>query len=263
MRHAVHSLAAALILAAAPAHAQPTDATALSGEWNGTYECAQGTTTLELALRGNAHGVVRGTFAFGPTPQNPDVLTGSYPVLGRLAGTALMLRPIDVRDMPGSYLPVGILATVEGDRITGWIEGPTCGAIAVRRTSTALSTDPLHGGYGAQAWTPIGESEQGVLSVDARERRGSGASTASVWLRWHSPVDAPQMGLSAGQAAEWEVEYDCDARLVRTWHTLVYDADGQLRHVDANAPYAWAPLAEGSLDEVARDHVCSGALLST
>lgn len=266
MRHAIHPFVFAAVLSAAvPVRAQPADATALSGRWSGTYVCSQGETALELTLRGNAHGIVRGTFAFSPTPQNPEVLTGSYPVLGRLTGTSLVLRPVDVRQMPGAYVPVGIQATVErgGARIAGWIEGPICGIVTLQRTAASSPADPLVGGYGEQQWTPVAESAAGTLYVDGRDPPDTGASTTRTWMRWHSTTQTPWLGLLAGQAAEWEMEFDCEARLVRVWHTLIYAADGQMQDVDASAPYAWAPVGQGSLDEHAWSHACSGEPPST
>jgi hypothetical protein len=255
------SALAASLAAAAPAHAQPADASALSGRWNGTYECAQGTTALELTLRGNAHGVVRGTFAFSATADNPGVPAGRYPVLGRLTGTSLVLRPVDAREMPTPYVPVGVQATVapEDGQLAGLIEGPGCGIVTVRRTGAAAPTDPLDG-YGQQEWTVAGESPQGSLYVDGRGPPESAGGTVRLWTRWELAVSDPPPGLQAGQAVEWEMEFDCDAALSRTWHTLVYAADGALQWVDASAPYAWTPVAEeASVPRFAYERACSAA----
>lgn len=262
MRHSIHIIVVAVFISALPAHTQPADASALSGRWSGTYDCAQGITALELTLRGNAHGMVHGTFAFSPTPENPEVLTGSYPVLGRLTGTSLVLRPIDVREMPGSYVPVGIQATVapDGGRLQGWIEGPSCTVVAVERASTASPSDALDGGYGAQEWTPIAEAASGVLYADTRELPPSGISTRRLWVRWHGTDDDPGMGLLAGQAVEWEMEFDCGPALVRTWHTLIYASDGQLQHADASAPYRWAEIQGGTFDQFAWQQACADAI---
>lgn len=263
MRRFIHFIiVAASVSATIPAYAQPTDATALSGRWSGTYDCIQGITALELTLRGNVHGIVRGTFAFSPTPQNPDVLTGSYPVLGRLTGTSLVLRPIDVHQMPGSYVPVGIQATLapDGGRLQGWIEGPSCTVVAVERASTASPADALDGGYGAQQWTPIAEAVAGVLYADMRELPPSGVNTRRLWVRWHGADDDPGMRLLAGQAVEWEMEFDCRAALVRSWHTLIYAPDGQMQHVDASAPYGWTEIADGSFEHFAWHRACADLL---
>lgn len=262
MRRSIRFIIVAAFVSALPARAQPTDATALSGRWSGTYDCTQGITALELTLRGNAHGIVHGTFAFSPTPQNPEVLTGSYPVLGRLTGSSLVLRPIDVHQMPGSYVPVGIQATVapDGGRLQGWIEGPSCTVVAVERASRASPTDPLDGGFGAQQWTPIAEAVSGVLFADTRELPPSGFNTRRLWVRWHGADDDPGMRLLAGQAVEWEMEFDCRGVLVRTWHTLVYAPDGQLQQVEAFAPYAWAEIADGSLEHFAWQQACADLL---
>lgn len=264
MRHAIHLiLLAALAASAVPAHAQPTDATALSGQWRGTYVCSQGETALELALRGNAHGVVRGVFSFSAMPQNPDVPSGSYPVVGRLTGTSLVLRPIDVRDMPGVYVPVGIQATVaQGSaRMGGLIEGPACGVVTLRRTAAAAPTDSLYGGYGGQWWKGVAEFPEGALFVDNRRLLESSGSTARLWVRWEVVDDGPSSDLQPGQALEWEREFECQAGLVRTWHTLVYAADRQLQLVDSSAPYRWMPVEPGTLDELAFQYSCPGASL--
>lgn len=243
------------------AHAQPADATALSGLWRGTYVCGQGETALELELRGNAHGIVRGTFAFSATPGNPGVPSGAYPVLGRLTGASLVLRPVDAPELPENYVPVGIQATVMAgeERIAGWIEGPTCGAMVVDRASSAAPADPLPGGYGEQEWAPIGESGAGILYVDQRPPLASQASTTRLWVRWENARDVAETGLRAGQALEWEMEFDCPAGLVRLWHTLIYTADGGMQQVDASAPYRWQPVVAGTLDELAHEYACGGA----
>lgn len=243
--------------AAVPAHAQPADASDLSGRWTGTYVCNQGSTALELNLRGNAHGLVHGTFGFGPTSANPSVARGTYPVIGRYTGTSLVLRPIDVTEMPEGYVPVGIQATLTGRRMAGWIEGPTCGALEVARAEAARPDDPLPGGYGQQRWGVIADGEAGRLYLDARPRRVP-ASVQQVWMRWETLQDVPASGLTAGQVLEWEVELDCRAGLVRTWHALAFDADGALTSFDSSMPYAWEPVTEGSLNQLAADAACAG-----
>ncbi|HEX2077269.1 MAG TPA: surface-adhesin E family protein [Longimicrobium sp.] len=267
MRPSLHRiLVPALTLAtwlcrADPAAAQPADATTLSGLWRGTYVCSQGETALELELRGNAYGIVRGTFAFSATPQNRAVPSGAYPVLGRLSGTALVLRPADAPELPENYVPVAIQATVlpGEERIAGWIEGPTCAAMTVDRVSFAAPTDPLPGGYGGQEWVPVGESDAGILFVDGRARPDPGTSTARLWVRWENTRDVAETRLQAGQVLEWEMEFDCPARLVRPWHTILYAADGQMQHVDASAPHRWQPVVSGTTDEPVYEYACQDA----
>jgi hypothetical protein len=242
--------------AAVPAHAQPADASALSGRWTGTYECAQGTTALELSLRGNAHGIVQGTFEFAATSQNTDVPTGAYPVMGRFTGTSLVLRPIDAPDLPGGYVPVGVQATVSGRRMTGVIHGPGCGALMLARAESVRPDQPLEGGYGQQRWATVAEAPAGRLFMDVRERNDMGASTDLGWMRWES-----RTGPGAGETTEWEVEFDCDARLVRVWHELIYGVDGQLMWLDSPSPRQWTPIEEGSMFDRVWNHACGGAPL--
>lgn len=248
--------------AAVPAHAQPADASALSGTWTGTYECPQGTTALELELRGNANGIIRGTFSFSPTAEDPDAASGTYPLLGRLTGTSLVLRPIDVQHMPPGYAPVGILGTLDTPRrMSGWIEGPGCGALDVTRTTIARPNAPLPGGYGQQQWAKVLEVDAGALFMDIRERDDMGASVDLGWMRWESRADDPASGARAGEVTEWEVEFDCDAALVRVWHLLRYAPDGQLVWFGSSAPLQWAAIEDGSMYQRVWEHACYGVLL--
>ena len=258
LRHALVPFAGCLI-AALPAHAQPADATGLSGRWTGTYHCIQGPTALELSLRGNMHGIVHGTFSFSARRDNADVPSGSYPVMGRFTGTSLVLRPIDVTGMPGPYVPVGIQATVTGRRMAGWIEGPGCGLVEVQRAEAARPGDPLPGGYGGQRWAVIADGDLGRLYLDAREPYGTESSVMRVWMRWETQQDMPDSGLVTGQVMEWELEVDCAAELVRIWHTLDYAPDGELQSFDGSAPYGWEPLTEGSMNAIVFDRACSDA----
>ena len=193
-------------------------------------------------------------------PRNRGVPSGAYPLLGRLSGTSLVLRPADAPELPENYVPVGIQGTLTagGERITGWIEGAGCSGMAVRRTSFAAPADPLPGGYGEQEWELMEESVAGALYVDGRALPASGASTARLWVRWQNAQDVAQTRLRAGEALEWEMEFDCPARLVRLWHTIVYAADGEMRDVDASAPYRWQPVVAGTLDDPVHKHACGG-----
>lgn len=241
---------------AAPANAQPADASALSGRWTGTYDCAQGATALDLDLRGNAHGIVQGTFRFSPTHENPEVPAGGYPVMGRFTGASLVLRPIDARDLPTDYVPVGIQATVDGRRMTGWIEGPGCGALMLTRAETAPSDAPLPGGYGGQRWQMAVEGETGRLFVDRRARLDPDARMPRAWMRWEVLRDDAETGARAGMMTEMDVEVDCRAGRVRVWNTLEYGADGALVAVDGSPPYAWQPIIRDSMYDFVAEHAC-------
>lgn len=261
IRRVIVPFCAVGVAVAAPAHGQPTDAAALSGRWTGTYDCAQGATALELHLRGLENGIVRGTFQFAPTHDNPETPAGSYPVMGRLSGTSLVLRPIDARGLPAEYVPVGIQAAVNGRRITGWIDGPGCGAMAVTRAEAARADEALPGGYGQQRWATLVEVEAGRLAMDARAREDGGVSVARTWMRWETLRDEADTGLRAGEVTEMEVEMDCAAPLMRTWHLLSYAPGGELTQVDALVPYGWQPIEEESIFDLVWEHACFGAEL--
>lgn len=264
LRHALlPALALLALLALVPAgraHAQPADATRLSGLWRGTYVCSQGETALELELRGNAYGIVRGTFAFSDAPGNRGVPTGAYPVLGRLSGTSLVLRPVDAPELPQNYVPVAIQGTValDGEHLTGWIEGPTCAGVQLQRTAFAVPHDPLPGGYGEQVWVAVDQSQAGILYVDSRTAPDTRGSTARLWVRWENARDIKETRLQAGQVLEWEMEFDCPARLVRLWHTIIYATDREMQHVDASAPNLWQPVVAGTTDDGVHGIACGG-----
>lgn len=250
----------AACLSALPANAQD-DPRALSGTWEGTYVCAQGETALRLELRGSRFGVVNGVFRFssvgGAEARNPEIPSGAYPLLGTASGTSLVLRPVDVRRMPGVYFPVGLLGTVDGRRMEGRIEGAGCTTFAVRKTADAAPGAPLPGGYGEQRWAALAETDAWAMYVDERPAVETGASTARVWVRWTYLNTDAERGQGAGQMVEYDLEYDCVAGLARAWSTVERAPGGELTRFDDLPPFRWERVAKGSADALAFDYACA------
>jgi len=242
------------LLTALPAAAQGTDARALSGAWEGVYRCEQGPTALRMELRGGENGVVQGVFRFSALAENPGVPDGEYPLLGRLSGTALVLRPVDAGFLPEGYVPVGVQATTSGDarRIEGWIEAALCTTFAVEKTADADPADPLPGGYGGQRWSTLAELDEGALHADTRERPGTGGSTARVWVRW---TPAPGEG---DRVVDYDLEFDCRARQSRVWYLVEHAPDGTVDRFDGSPPLRWTRVAKGTPEELAYAQACAG-----
>ncbi len=91
------------------------NASAISGEWIGTYHCAQGKTGMTLTMSEDDGGVVTATFDFYADASNPDVPSGSFAMKGVFAGRQLRLLPDHWIDRPDDYLMLGLRARVEGD----------------------------------------------------------------------------------------------------------------------------------------------------
>jgi hypothetical protein len=120
----------------------------LSGEWSGTYSCAQGQTALTLTVERGCSSddiaqhtcTVDGVFAFGPLPANPKVPRGSYRYTGQIAdgedGTlVLTATPGGWLEQPPGYVTVGFTATSDAARMSlrGRIDNPACGALQLNR----------------------------------------------------------------------------------------------------------------------------------
>ncbi|MBL8550274.1 MAG: hypothetical protein JNJ73_09835 [Hyphomonadaceae bacterium] len=131
--------ALALLLLPAVAHAGP-----LSGEWIGSYVCAQGETALTLSIEDAGRDAPRGDivadFRFSALPHNPAVPSGSFSMRGRIdAGSGrIELYGERWRQRPFLYEMVnlfgGYARTIDGDVISGEVGFPAApGACTVFR----------------------------------------------------------------------------------------------------------------------------------
>jgi hypothetical protein len=121
----------------------PAGATVNKSEWQGTYVCAQGATSLHLAIeqRCVASGCeVGAVFEFGPSPQNPNVAHGSYRMRGAVnenerGEPVLTLQPDSWIEQPPNYMMVGLSATSDAGQqnMRGRIDNPSCGELVLQR----------------------------------------------------------------------------------------------------------------------------------
>ncbi|MFC0316235.1 serine/threonine-protein kinase [Gordonia phosphorivorans] len=122
----------------APSSSDDAPLSAIFGTWTGTYLCRQGESAVTITIkRGLIDDQVNATFAFGPTPQNPDTEPGSFQMAGVRLGDDVMFSPLRWIDRPGDYEMVPMQLdgpfTADTTRLTGRILSPGCGAISVRR----------------------------------------------------------------------------------------------------------------------------------
>ena len=116
---------------------EPVDVSAVVGFWNGTYECAQGATVLDLTIAPSGEGDgLDAVFEFSATEDNPGTATGSYLMEGTFTDGVLELTGTDWIDDPGLYTQVGLTATVTESypsSITGEVTDPSCTTFSITR----------------------------------------------------------------------------------------------------------------------------------
>jgi hypothetical protein len=104
--------------------------------WEGRYDCAQGLTGLTLELVGTGGARVSAVFRFHAVPENPDVPSGSYTLLGTVRGDgSIDLVPERWLEQPEGYVMVGMTGVLVPERglLRGAITHPACAAFELRR----------------------------------------------------------------------------------------------------------------------------------
>ena len=82
----------------------------------GTYTCVQGLTTAKLRIvEAQDDQRLEAIFAFGPTPGNPLVPTGSFLMEGRLdrAGRTILLEPTLWLQQPRGFNMIGLVGQID------------------------------------------------------------------------------------------------------------------------------------------------------
>lgn len=142
----------ALVLAftailAVPVRAQDTS-TALTGNWQGTYTCAQGKTGLTLTIDRQDGSTFSGVFQFYPLRENITVPEGCFTVSGRIrSGGALDITGSKWIKRPDGYITVDLHGRVGqgGADMSGTVETPGYGKLCSRfeliRNTTKPSVD--------------------------------------------------------------------------------------------------------------------------
>ena len=119
---------------------QVRDENGLTGQWSGTYVCAQGLMALDLSMEEADGGRTTALFHFSPDPINPHVPEGCFTMAGHFyaAGRWLILQPGEWLIRPPRYVTVGLDGLL--DPLTGVISGrvtgaPGCTRFTLRRVS--------------------------------------------------------------------------------------------------------------------------------
>jgi hypothetical protein len=123
-------------VAAAQSPGQP-EAVGLTGVWRGAYACAQGVTGLTLTIEASPYGLTA-LFDFYAVPENPQVPTGRFKMVGTYDATSriLVLHPREWIVQPPGYLTIGIRAHVDlewGVMLGGVIETYACTWVRLSR----------------------------------------------------------------------------------------------------------------------------------
>lgn len=140
-------VAAAIVLCTGAGSAQPRDSA--TGEWQGDYVCAQGSTglTLSIAPAAPPRGAKRSTradaapvtalFRFYPVDANPSVPRGCFEMSGTVAPAARKVELTAGRWLlhPDGYVTVDLSGRISSDGTTfdGAVYGPDCTSFALRR----------------------------------------------------------------------------------------------------------------------------------
>jgi hypothetical protein len=132
---ALLSLCCVACLTFPAARAQPVSA--VGGVYNGTYTCAQGSTTLKLSVMPTANGDLYALFTFYPprgTQNQPYTysLQGQYdPKTAKLSLTPLRWETAS----PPDFGMVGLDGTVTAGELAGTVTGPGCRGFNVERSA--------------------------------------------------------------------------------------------------------------------------------
>ena len=191
---------------ALPEKVTPGTTTKLDGIWKGHYVCGQGATALALTIVEKDKGAISATFSFSPSPDNPDVPSGSYTMTGRFQANTrqLTLHPQDWLMHPSGFVAVGLTGILDlsSTSLRGTIESPGCQHFEVtkvdeewdRNSLASLFPTPLKGWEAGKVAvkelpTPTSEFEEmvggisgtgGKSSVRLRLRRTYQAGTKKI-----------------------------------------------------------------------------------
>ena len=103
--------------------------------WIGRYQCAQGTTDLDLRIDAVSGNQIDATFLFA---HGPSGAAGSYRLRGLIGSDgSLTLAPTAEPWIarPPNYIAVGMSGVVDASAYRGRIDNPSCGAFIVHRAN--------------------------------------------------------------------------------------------------------------------------------
>ncbi len=108
---------------------------AITGVWQGSYECPQGVTGLTLIIEGAAAGGLKGNFRFYPTPGNTRAARGDYEVAVSFDPASGRFEARGTRwiDQPPGYMFANLRGVLQGKQLIGTVENEGCGAFELTR----------------------------------------------------------------------------------------------------------------------------------
>jgi hypothetical protein len=137
------------------------DPASLTGVWEGTYECGQGVTYLQLTIDDRLDGTVGASFEFRPVEEASAGIVGGYSMTGSKTDGTLVLEGHEWLEQPRDYFMVNLRADISDrgaeDPLAGTVEGQNCTEFEVERTST----DPWYVGE----WRGAYGCNQGVTGL--------------------------------------------------------------------------------------------------
>jgi len=130
---AATSAAAAGPQAKAATRAGATAATAIIGDWEGSYTCSQGLTGLDLTIQSSGtKNALKATFTFYPLPSNRRSPVGVYEMAGTYNSASLIvLNPTRWIHQPPGYEPVGLVGALSRNKFSGKVVG--CSTFSVQK----------------------------------------------------------------------------------------------------------------------------------
>jgi hypothetical protein len=144
MARSITPLVIALMAMALPARAQEASLD-LTGNWQGTYTCAQGKTGLTVTIDRQDGSMFSGVFQFYPVRENITVPEGCFTVSGRIRSSG----PLDITGAkwikrPAGYITVNLHGRVGhgGTNMSGTVETPGYGKLCSRFDLTRTTTKP-------------------------------------------------------------------------------------------------------------------------
>jgi len=108
---------------------------AITGTWQGVYECPQGPTGLTLTIEGDTPHALKGNFRFYPTPDNARPARGDYEVAISFDPASLRIEVQGTRwiDQPPGYEFANLRGVLQGRQLIGTVENAGCGAFELTR----------------------------------------------------------------------------------------------------------------------------------
>jgi hypothetical protein len=136
-RTAVAALVAAACWSALTAcSSSPSEASTLTGTWDGTYICSQGETGLKLTVNATSDGKLTATFNFFAVPSNPGVPTGDYTMTGSYSANAENFTMGHWTKQPTGYEMVNLSAgppSNGGTVLSGKVSTAGCSTFTVKK----------------------------------------------------------------------------------------------------------------------------------